>query len=64
MQLHEDELLAYLFVNLRIDDFLSVNMRLRAYTDAFRKKNAMMQGLKTGNITFQYDEILGYVMCL
>nr|XP_022303569.1 sorcin-like isoform X2 [Crassostrea virginica] len=46
------------------DDFVSVSVRLRAYTDAFRKRDAMMHGQETGNCTFQYDDFLRCVMCL
>lgn len=46
------------------DDFVSVSVRLRAYTDAFRKRDAMLHGQETGNCTFQYDDFLRCVMCL
>lgn len=49
---------------LAFDDFVSVSVRLRAYTDSFRKRDQMQHGGDTGTCTFQYDDFLNSVMCL
>ncbi|XP_046568267.1 sorcin-like [Haliotis rubra] len=46
------------------DDFVSVSVRLRAYTDAFRKRDALSNGGETGRSVFGYDDFLRCVMCL
>ncbi|XP_046340186.1 sorcin-like [Haliotis rufescens] len=46
------------------DDFVSVSVRLRAYTDAFRKRDALTNGGETGRSMFGYDDFLRCVMCL
>ncbi|KAJ8313972.1 hypothetical protein KUTeg_008533 [Tegillarca granosa] len=49
---------------IAFDDFVSVCVRLRAYTDAFRKRDGLQHGGETGNTTFSYDDFLRCVMCL
>ncbi|KAK3608019.1 hypothetical protein CHS0354_009961 [Potamilus streckersoni] len=49
---------------LAFDDFVSVCVRLRAYTDAFRARDRQINGRETGSTYFQYDDFLQCVMCL
>ncbi|KAK6165972.1 hypothetical protein SNE40_022772 [Patella caerulea] len=49
---------------IAFDDFVSLSVRLRAYTDAFRKRDALQNGHETGRTTFEYDDFLRCVMCL
>ncbi|RUS72558.1 hypothetical protein EGW08_019677 [Elysia chlorotica] len=50
---------------IAFDDFVAVSVRLRAYTDAFRKRDCIMHGgAEAGNCTFGYDDFLRCVLCL
>ncbi|XP_060584370.1 grancalcin-like [Ruditapes philippinarum] len=50
---------------IAFDDFVSLCVRLRAYTDAFRKRDRVCHGgQETGTCTYQYDDFLRCVMCL
>ncbi|KAK7109332.1 sorcin-like isoform X2 [Littorina saxatilis] len=49
---------------LAFDDFVALSVRLRAYTDAFRKRDSMANGVETGSCNFQYDDFLQCVLCL
>ncbi|XP_076461206.1 sorcin-like isoform X2 [Babylonia areolata] len=49
---------------LAFDDFVALCVRLRAYTDAFRKRDAQEHGGETGACHFGYDDFLQCVMCL
>lgn len=49
---------------IAFDDFVSVSVRLRAYTDAYRKRDQLQHGGDTGQCTFQYDDFIRCVMCL
>ncbi|XP_025096297.1 sorcin-like [Pomacea canaliculata] len=46
------------------DDFVALSVRLRSYTDAFRKRDAREHGGETGTCQFHYDDFLQCVMCL
>ncbi|GFR90510.1 sorcin [Elysia marginata] len=44
---------------IAFDDFVSLSVRLRAYTDAFKKRDALTHGgAEAGNCTFAYDDSL------
>ncbi|XP_052765409.1 sorcin-like [Mya arenaria] len=49
---------------IAFDDFVSLCVRLRAYTDAFRKRDRLTSGHETGQTMFSYDDFLRCVMCL
>lgn len=50
---------------IAFDDFVSLSVRLRAYTDAFRKRDQLTNGgRETGQTVFNYDDFLQCVMCL
>ncbi|KAK3771293.1 hypothetical protein RRG08_024372 [Elysia crispata] len=50
---------------IAFDDFVALSVRLRAYTDAFRKRDSLMHGgAEAGNCTFGYDDFLRCVLCL
>ncbi|XP_064614371.1 sorcin-like isoform X2 [Liolophura sinensis] len=50
---------------ISFDDFVAMSVRLRAYTDAFRRRDQLQHGGgETGQCTFQYDDFLRCVMCL
>lgn len=50
---------------IAFDDFVTLCVRLRAYTDAFRKRDRLShQGTEVGNTMFTYDDFLRCVMCL
>lgn len=49
---------------IAFDDFVSVSVRLRAYTDAFRKRDQLQNGGDSGTCTFAYDDFIRCVMCL
>lgn len=50
---------------IAFDDFVSLSVRLRAYTDAFRKRDRLTNGgTETGQCVFNYDDFLRCVMCL
>jgi hypothetical protein len=50
---------------IAFDDFVSLSVRLRAYTEAFRARDRQMNGgTETGHCTFGYDDFLQCVMCL
>lgn len=49
---------------IAFDDFVSLCVRLRAYTDAFRKRDNVVNGRETGQTMFGYDDFLRCVMCL
>ncbi|XP_059152493.1 sorcin-like isoform X2 [Physella acuta] len=50
---------------IAFDDFVAVSVRLRAYTDAFRKRDSLAHGgNETGNCTLGYDDFLRCVLCL
>lgn len=50
---------------LAFDDFVALSVRLRAYTDAFRARDAQAcGGRETGCCSFQYDDFLQCVLCL
>ncbi|XP_045169004.1 sorcin-like [Mercenaria mercenaria] len=50
---------------IAFDDFVSLCVRLRAYTDAFRKRDRCSNGgCETGSCMYGYDDFLRCVMCL
>ncbi|XP_041365371.1 grancalcin-like [Gigantopelta aegis] len=49
---------------IAFDDFVSLCVRLRAFTDAFRRRDSMVNGCETGRTVFEYDDFLRCVMCL
>lgn len=50
---------------IAFDDFVSLCVRLRAYTDAFRKRDRLSHGgQETGSCMYEYDDFLRCVMCL
>ncbi|KAL8579023.1 hypothetical protein ACOMHN_035962 [Nucella lapillus] len=49
---------------MAFDDFVALCVRLRAYTDAFRKRDSSQHGGETGSCTFAYDDFLQCVLCL
>lgn len=50
---------------LAFDDFVSLCVRLRAYTEAFRARDRVSNGnMETGTCMFQYDDFLQCAMCL
>lgn len=50
---------------IAFDDFVSLCVRLRAYTDAFRKRDRLTNnGQETGSCMYGYDDFLRCVMCL
>ncbi|KAL4222162.1 hypothetical protein ACF0H5_018202 [Mactra antiquata] len=50
---------------IAFDDFVTLSVRLRAYTDAFRKRDRSQHGgQETGCTTFDYNDYLRCVMCL
>ncbi|BFZ01313.1 hypothetical protein BsWGS_04352 [Bradybaena similaris] len=50
---------------IAFDDFVAVSVRLRAYTDAFRKRDSITHGgAETGSCILGYDDFLRCVLCL
>ncbi|XP_021367165.1 sorcin-like [Mizuhopecten yessoensis] len=49
---------------LSFDDFVTLCVKLRALTDAFRRRDQQQHGQETGNATFNYDDFLQCTMCL
>ncbi|GFN75353.1 sorcin [Plakobranchus ocellatus] len=50
---------------IAFDDFVTLSVRLRAYTDAFRKRDCLTHGgAEAGNCSFGYDDFLRCVLCL
>ncbi|CAG5131206.1 unnamed protein product [Candidula unifasciata] len=50
---------------IAFDDFVAVSIRLRAYTDAFRKRDSLTHGgTETGSCMLGYDDFLRCVLCL
>ncbi|XP_060086184.1 sorcin-like [Ylistrum balloti] len=49
---------------LSFDDFVTVCVKLRALTDAFRRRDQQQHGQETGTSTFGYDDFLRCTMCL
>ncbi|XP_013404159.1 sorcin [Lingula anatina] len=50
---------------IAFDDFVSLSVRLRAYTEAFRARDRQMnRGHETGQYTYSYDDFLQCTMCL
>ncbi|XP_033762028.1 sorcin-like [Pecten maximus] len=49
---------------LSFDDFVTLCVKLRALTDAFRRRDQQQHGHETGTATFAYDDFLQCTMCL
>lgn len=46
------------------DDFVSLSVRLRTYTEAFRSRDRQQHGQETGYYNFSYDDFLRCTLCL
>ncbi|XP_074659204.1 grancalcin-like isoform X2 [Tubulanus polymorphus] len=50
---------------IAFDDFVSLSVRLRAYTEAFRARDRLQhRNVETGKYEFTYDDFLQCTMCL
>ncbi|XP_069111109.1 sorcin-like [Argopecten irradians] len=49
---------------LAFDDFVTLCVKLRALTDAFRRRDQQQHGQETGASTFGYDDFIQCTMCL